>query len=99
MESIQVISTLHYIPHKTGLPFVPASGIDPADRVFFLGRLVKDKGINELVSAFLRLEQQRKNLKLLLVGDYEQELDPLLPETMEHIRSHPQIIGTGFQKM
>lgn len=74
-------------------------GIDPADRVFvFVGRLVKDKGINELVTAFLRLQEQRKNLKLLLVGDYEQELDPLLPETMEHIRSHPQIIGTGFQK-
>jgi glycosyltransferase involved in cell wall biosynthesis len=71
-------------------------GIDENDFVFiFVGRLVKDKGINELIAAFSKL-QYPKN-KLLLVGDYENELDPLLPETLEMIESNKNIISTGFQ--
>ncbi len=71
------------------------------DRVFiFVGRLVRDKGINELVSAFVKLCQDvpaTSRPKLLLVGPYEQELDPLLPETLAAIRDSPDIITTGFQ--
>lgn len=71
-------------------------GINENDFVFiFVGRLVKDKGINELIAAFSKL-QYPKN-KLLLVGDYENELDPLLPETLEMIESNKNIISTGFQ--
>jgi glycosyltransferase involved in cell wall biosynthesis len=71
-------------------------GINEDDFVFiFVGRLVKDKGINELIAAFSKL-QYPKN-KLLLVGDYENELDLLLPETLEMIESNKNIISTGFQ--
>ncbi|HRG17652.1 MAG TPA: glycosyltransferase family 4 protein [Flavobacterium lutivivi] len=71
-------------------------GINEDDFVFvFVGRLVKDKGINELIAAFSKL-QYSKN-KLLLVGDYENELDPLLPETLEMIESNKNILSTGFQ--
>ena len=71
-------------------------GINEDDFVFiFVGRLVKDKGINELIAAFSKL-QYPKN-KLLLVGDYENELDPLLPKTLEMIERNKNIISTGFQ--
>lgn len=71
-------------------------GINEDDFVFiFVGRLVKDKGVNELIAAFSKL-QYPKN-KLLLVGDYENELDPLLTETLEMIESNKNIISTGFQ--
>ena len=71
-------------------------GINEDDFVFiFVGRLVKDKGVNELIAAFSKL-QYPKN-KLLLVGDYENELDPLLPETLEMIESNKNILSTGFQ--
>ena len=54
--------------------------ISDSDFVFvFVGRLVKDKGINELVSVFSNLKGD--NAKLLLVGPFEETLDPLLPET------------------
>ncbi|WP_412465144.1 glycosyltransferase family 4 protein [Flavobacterium mekongense] len=73
-------------------------GIEPEDFVFvFVGRLVKDKGINELVQAFSKLHQEHQNLKLLLVGDYETDLDPLHPNTLTLISSNPNIISTGFQ--
>jgi glycosyltransferase involved in cell wall biosynthesis len=63
----------------------------------FVGRLVKDKGINELVSTFSILNSQFSIVKLLLVGPFERELDPLLPETEEIIQENPNIISTGYQ--
>lgn len=62
----------------------------------FIGRLVKDKGINELVAAFSELNNL--NGILLLVGNYEEELDPLLSETMDLIKNNSKIISTGYQK-
>ena len=83
-------------------------GIAAEDFVFiFVGRLVGDKGINELVEAFCQLTSlpsegrgasAAKTPKLLLVGPLETELDPLLPETLKRISQHPGIISVGFQK-
>jgi len=75
-------------------------GITENDFTFvFVGRLVKDKGINELVSAFSALSKKYKGpFKLLLVGNYEEKLDPLLPETLKEIAQNPNIISTGFRE-
>nr|WP_314546155.1 glycosyltransferase family 4 protein [uncultured Empedobacter sp.] len=71
--------------------------INENDFVFiFVGRLVGDKGINELVEAFSKLKTQ--NSKLLLVGPLETELDPLEESTLNEIESNPNIISVGFQK-
>lgn len=72
-------------------------GIAKEDFVFvFLGRLVKDKGINELISAFKNLNNRMQNTKLLLLGAYEKELDPLLPITTEEIQNNQNIITAGW---
>lgn len=75
--------------------------ITNADFVFiFVGRLVGDKGINELVQAFSKLCSSSngfENTKLLLVGPFETDLDPLLPETLEQLESNENIISVGFQ--
>lgn len=63
----------------------------------FVGRMVKDKGINELVHSFLRLYQDNDRIRLLLVGSFERELDPVLPEVEELILHHPGICSVGFQ--
>lgn len=63
----------------------------------FVGRMVKDKGINELVHSFLRLYQDDTRVRLLLVGPFEKELDPVLPEVEEQILHHPGICFMGFQ--
>ncbi|TGN26865.1 glycosyltransferase family 1 protein [Empedobacter tilapiae] len=71
--------------------------IQPTDFVFvFVGRLVGDKGINELIKAFSKLNKQ--NVKLLLVGPLESELDPLQDETLKEIEINPAILTVGFQK-
>lgn len=61
----------------------------------FVGRLVGDKGVNELVEAFLNLK--RDNVKLLLVGSYESELYPLKESSLIEINNNPNIICVGFQ--
>lgn len=63
-----------------------------------IGRLVGDKGINELVEAFVKINNEFSGTRLILVGGNEQELDPLKPETLAIIESHPNIKAVGAQK-
>lgn len=59
-------------------------------KLLFVGRMVKDKGIEELIIAFKRL-RDRYNVRLILVGPFEQDLDPLSENTMHSIRENPCI--------
>lgn len=76
--------------------------IQPDDFVFvFVGRIVSDKGINELIKAFSELqtvENKPTGIKLLLVGGLENDLDPLNPETLAEINQNKDIISVGFQR-
>ena len=68
------------------------------DFVFiFVGRIVKDKGINELISAFKIVSAKYSKAKLLLVGPYEKELDPIALESEQEIETSSSIISVGFQ--
>ena len=66
----------------------------------FVGRIVGDKGINELIEAFMRLNPsgQWNQIKLLLVGPYEENLDPIKPKTKSEIDNNPNIEAVGSQK-
>ena len=73
-------------------------GISDTDFVFiFVGRLVTDKGINELIDAFNTINRTNQNIKLLLVGTLETELDPLNNDTLQIIESNKNIISVGWQ--
>ena len=61
----------------------------------FVGRIARDKGIDELVSAFRRIYSEYPNSRLLLVGPYEDSLDPVSSETKETIAAFNDIITTG----
>lgn len=61
----------------------------------FIGRIVRDKGINELVQAISRLP---KDVKLIVVGGFEKELDPIAVESEEFILKDERIKYVGFQK-
>ena len=72
-------------------------GISNKDFVFiFVGRLVSDKGLNELISTLNRLSHEVTHIKLLLIGNEEPKLDPLLPQTRKIIRENKNIISTGW---
>lgn len=133
------IDTHHFSPESVSLrkkeSLRKELGLNENDFVFlFIGRLVGDKGLNELIEAFSKLKSTIKkratnvesvsasksgfqnfsfamgsealelidhhdrNIKLLLVGNYEPELDPLKPETLQKINLHPDIEYVGYQK-
>lgn len=63
----------------------------------FVGRIVGDKGINELVSAFKRLHAEHPATRLLLVGPFEDNLDPVSEETRNTIETLSAIEAVGWQ--
>ena len=96
--NVRGIDLEHYNPE---LPEVKAEAAKLRnDGVFtfvFVGRLVGDKGINELVGAFERLHKEYPATRLLLVGPEESNLDPLKPETLAKIKENPSIEAVGSQ--
>ncbi|KAA2217465.1 glycosyltransferase family 4 protein [Maribacter flavus] len=64
----------------------------------YVGRLVNDKGVNELMEAFNSLTKKYKNTKLILVGSDDGETDILPLATREIIHGHPDIVAIGQQK-
>jgi len=87
------------VPEEEKLKIKEELQIGHDDFVFvFVGRLVGDKGINELVDAYSQiLELGYSNSKLLLVGDFEQELDPLKTKTIKRIKENKHILSVGFK--
>lgn len=70
----------------------------PLDSVVagFVGRMTADKGIAELIPAFLAARAKHPNLHLLIVGDYEQRDKPA-PRIVAQIENAPHITRTGWQ--
>lgn len=71
---------------------------DGALIIVFVGRVNRDKGVNELVAAFRRLREQHDDLHLLLVGPFETDRTPLLAETLDEILSNVNIHVVGFTR-
>ena len=63
----------------------------------FVGRLVGDKGVNELIKAFDHLSREQPNVCLHLVGSREEKLDPISEKTSEIIGSNEKILEHGKQ--
>ena len=60
----------------------------------FVGRLNRDKGINELLTAYLRICEKEYNVRLLLVG--RDERDPFVTKSlMETVRQSEKCVFTG----
>lgn len=80
--------------NQNTLATVKASVNFSNNKVYLLciGRLVKDKGIVELVNVFNELCKEHGHFILILVGEYEATLDPLPEETLQEIKTNPSII-------
>lgn len=82
--------------------FAANQGIRPRRKKDFftfiaIGRLVGDRGINELVEAFRKINEENPKTRLILLGHTESALDPLKSETLEILQNHPDIEAVGIQ--
>lgn len=67
------------------------------DFVFvFVGRITKEKGIEELILAFEKLNLIYNNVSLLLIGDFEDK-HLLNKKVINEIVNNPKIISLGFK--
>jgi glycosyltransferase involved in cell wall biosynthesis len=81
--------------HEEAMKLRERFGIDKQTIQFaFIGRVVRDKGVNELLLAFNSLSQ-RINAKLLLAGTFEDDLDPISEESRKIISENANIIALG----
>jgi len=64
----------------------------------FIGRVVKDKGIDELCQAFLRIHKSYPNTKLLVLGNIEMEQNPVSDESLSVIQNNPAVCYISFQQ-
>lgn len=96
--NVRGIDLNHY--DRTPEVMAEARKIADPDKVtyVFVGRIVGDKGVNELVEAFTRLNAEHHDTRLILVGRQEAALDPVSPATLGRIKSNPSILAVGEQK-
>ena len=62
-----------------------------------IGRIVKDKGINELIKAFLLLQKDGLNVELLMLGNFENQYNPIDENTKYEIGHNSHIHYVGYQ--
>ncbi|MCH4436568.1 glycosyltransferase family 4 protein [Staphylococcus haemolyticus] len=62
--------------------------------VGFVGRIVKDKGIHEVIEAFKLVQKKHKNVKLMIVGPIEKD-DSISEDEFKYLQSDQDIIMTG----
>lgn len=63
----------------------------------FVGRVVGDKGMNELARAFRRLCDEGAKIRLIIVGSFEDKLDPVQPETKDYFLHSSNVEFVGWQ--
>jgi glycosyltransferase involved in cell wall biosynthesis len=56
-----------------------------------MGRIVKDKGIDEVLKSFAIVHTAESKLRLIVLGAFEDDLDPVSDETKEILKTHPAI--------
>lgn len=88
--SPQIVKRAAQLRRELGIPM-------RAPVVLFVGRLTCDKGIPELAQAFDQLAPRFPELRMLLVGCYE-EGDPLSADTRRYLDSNPRVIFAGAVK-
>lgn len=61
-----------------------------------VGRIVHDKGMDELLNAFIQIHKQNERVRLILVGAFEDELDPISENARQILKTHPAVIQAGW---
>jgi glycosyltransferase involved in cell wall biosynthesis len=71
-------------------------GLDDCFVFTFIGRIVKDKGIEELMDAYARLSSEVENVRLVIVGWEETLTDPISNHSQSILKNNTGIVCTGF---
>ena len=93
--NVKGIDTLRFSRRPEIMEKAKAIRKDDVFTFLFVGRIVGDKGINELVNAFVGLHADNPKTRLLLVGFFEEKLDPVSKDTKRMINECETIEYAG----
>ena len=71
-------------------------GLDDCFVFTFIGRIVKDKGCEELIDAYARLSSEVENVRLVIIGWEEPLTDPISNHSQAILKNNTGIVCTGF---
>lgn len=97
--NVRGVDMKHYSIRPEVMEIVSQEGLKK-ENVFtflFVGRVVRDKGVNELISAFQKLHADNPKIRLYLVGPFEDDLDPINSESRASIEKNHNIIVAGMK--
>jgi glycosyltransferase involved in cell wall biosynthesis len=95
--SINGVNINHYSRENVHFDVRTSLNISKHNTVFvYVGRLVPDKGIVELIEAFVELADYHFDVDLLLVGEQEEKLTPLPIRTREKMARTDRIHAIGW---
>lgn len=77
-----------FLRHQLGIPA-------HARTIGFVGRIVQDKGILELATAWSNLRREYEDVRLILAGDFEEE-DPVPTTVRDELLSDPRVHFLGW---
>lgn len=94
------VAVSRFAPTESNLARADATRLElaiPRDApvIGFVGRFTRDKGIRELMEAYAELRLNIPDLRLLLVGCFE-DGDPVSRDVRDQIENDPHIIRPGF---
>lgn len=72
--------------------------LDDETIFIFIGRIVKDKGMIELANSIERLSSDSLRFKLILVGWFEDNLDPLPTDVSDFLKNSDVVTFVGRQE-
>lgn len=73
--------------------------INEEDFLFiYMGRVVKDKGVNEMIDAFIRYRKENQKVRLMILGAFEDKLNPVDAHTAQVIKGNKEgVVYCGRQ--
>lgn len=93
VDAVRLFNPELYDTERSKIKFIPKDDIN-SKVVLYVGRVVREKGINELVEAWSRISAEHAPVILILAGEVESHDKPSF-KTLETIRSDSSIIQLG----
>lgn len=93
--NVRGVDLRYFCPANAPAELVQKQRRDDCVTFLFVGRLVGDKGLRELLAAFRRLQEQHPEARLVLVGHPEPEQDPLDAVTRRALATTPRVDIAG----
>lgn len=96
--NVRGVDMNYYSRRKDVMDFANKLRDESLTTFLFVGRIGKDKGLEELCKAFDLLWKERKDIRLWIVGMDDSQADPITLDTRNLMENHERIEAVGMKR-